>query len=175
MKAIIWPQYGPVDVLRYEDVEKPVPKDHEVRIKIHATTVTAGDCELRRHQIQILFWLPVRIVFGVLKPKKGQRLGQEYAGEIESVGKDVTLYRIGDQVFGSTSLKMGAYSEYICFSEQHPMAHKPSNLSYEEAAGIAVGGINSLHFLRKAKIQRGEKVLIYGSTGSIGVFAVQLA
>jgi len=175
MKAIIWHKYGPPDVLEYGDVEKPSPKDNEVLIKIHATTVTTGDCELRRYQMHPLFWLPIRIIFGIRKPKKGRRLGQEMAGEIESVGKNVKNFKIGDQVFGSNGIRMGCYAEYIAVPAKHPMAIRPSNMSFDEAAGIAVGGINALHFIRLAKIQRGEKVLIYGSTGTIGIFAVQLA
>lgn len=157
------------------DVEKPSPKDNEVLIKIHAATVLAGDCELRRFQLPILFWLPVRIIMGIRKPRKGRKLGQELAGEIELVGKDVMLLKQGDRVFGCTGMHMGAYADYVCLPDTHPMAMLPSNLTFEEAAGVPVGGINALHFLRKARIQRGEKVLIYGSTGSIGTFAVQLA
>ncbi len=175
MQAIVWTKYGSPDVLQLKEVDKPTPKDNEVLIRIHASTVTAGDCELRRFQVQFLFWLPVRIIMGIRKPKKGRIQGQELAGEIESVGKDVKGHKKGDRVFGSTGIGMGAHAEYICLRGKHPMAIVPSNMTYDEAAGIPLGGINALHFLRKAKIQPGQKVLIYGSTGSIGTFAVQLA
>ncbi len=175
MKAILWTKYGSPEVLQLGEVEKPTPKDNEVLIKIHATTVFAGDCELRRFQVQFLFWLPVRIIMGIRKPKKGIRLGHELAGEIESVGKDVTLFKKGDQVFAPTSIRMGAYAEYRCLPSTHPMAIIPANMTYDEAAGISVGGPNALHFLRKAKIQSGQKVLINGAAGSIGTYAVQIA
>ncbi len=175
MKAILWTNYGTPEVLQLGEVEKPTPKDNEVLIKIHATTVTGGCCELRRFEIHPLFWLPLRIILGIRKPKKGRVLGQEFAGEIEAMGKDVVGYKIGEQVFGPTSISMGANAEYICLRGTNSMAIIPASITYDEATGIPVGGINALHFLRKAKIQRGEKALIYGSTGSIGTFAVQLA
>ena len=174
MKAMLYTKYGPPHVLQLKEVEKPIPKDNEVLIRIYATTVTAGDCELRRFDMPILFWLPIRIYMGILKPRI-KILGQELAGEIESVGKEVKLFEKGDQVFAAADARFGAYAEYKCLPSTQVMALKPADMTYDEAAGVPVGGLNALHFLRKAKIQRGQNVLIYGSTGSIGTFAVQLA
>ena len=171
MKAIVCTRYGPPDVLQLKDVDKPVPKDNEVLIRIHAATVTAGDCEIRSFNIPILFWVPLRVIMGLRKEKI---LGQELAGEIVSTGKDAKLFKVGDQVFGTTGVGFGAYAEYVCWPEKR-VAIKPANATYEEAATIPTGGLNALHFLRKGKTQRGQTVLINGSGGSIGTFAVQLA
>jgi len=175
MKAVVYEQYGAPEVLQLKEVEKPVPKDDEILIRIRAVEATKGDCEMRSFHFQVKwFWLPMRITFGITRPKK-QVLGSYFAGEVESIGKDVTDFIPGDQVFGASRLRMGAYAEYLCLPASYTIAAKPVNLGFEEAAAVPLGGLNALHFMRRANIRQGEKVLVNGAGGSIGTFAVQIA
>jgi len=175
MKAIVYAEYGPPDVLRLNEVEKPVSADNEVLIRVHAAEATKSDCEMRRSKFALKwFWLPMRVAMGVTRPRK-QILGGYFAGEVESAGKEVTKFKQGDQVFGSAGLRLGAYGEFMCLPASYTIVPKPGNIGFEEAAAVPFGGMNALHFMRKASIRSGEKVLINGAGGSIGTFAVQIA
>ncbi|XRG77566.1 NAD(P)-dependent alcohol dehydrogenase [Rossellomorea sp. GAMAL-10_SWC] len=174
MKAIICTKYGPPEVLQTTEVEKPKIKDDEVLIKIHATTVTAGDVKLRSSDFPFMYWLPSRLMFGLTKPKN-QIPGCELAGEIVTVGKNVRNFKTGDQVFGYSGFTFGANAEYISLHEEGVLAKKPINMSFEQAAAVPVGALTALHFLRRSIIQNGQKVLIYGASGSVGTYAIQLA
>jgi NADPH:quinone reductase-like Zn-dependent oxidoreductase len=177
MKAVHTTAYGPPEVLQLRDVPKPVPKDDEVLVRIRATTVSAADCELRRFDFPLWIWLPMRLGFGILRPRR-KVLGQELAGEVEAVGKRVNSFGPGDRIFGTTGIGLGAYAEYICLRE-HPqtgaMATMPGNLSYEQAAAVPYGGDEALKFLRKGGVASRSRVLVNGAGGSFGTFAVQLA
>ena len=174
MKAIVWTKYGSPDVLQLKEVEIPTPRGNEVLIKVHAATVTIADCEIRRMKGPILFMLAFRIYMGFIKPKRITILGQELAGEIEAVGREVTKFKKGDPVFGPCLLRLGAYAEYACLPEKYPVL-KPAGITYEEAATIPTGGINGLDFLRTGNVQAGENILINGAGGSIGTYALQIA
>ncbi len=176
MKAILHTTYGPPDELQLKEVEKPVPKDNEVLIKIHATTVTTTDCNIRNMTfLPKLLRLPMRMQFGFRKPNI-KILGIELAGEIEAAGKDVTRFKIGEQVFGTPEPIMGAHAEFICMPEDGVLANKPANMTYEEAASLTLAGHTAIYFIKDlGNIQAGQKVLINGASGAVGTFAVQLA
>ena len=174
MKAIVCTKYGPPEVLQLEEVEKPTPKNNQVLIKIFATAVTASDCIVRSFKVPIAFWIPMAFAVGFPKPRQ-PILGMVFAGEVESVGKDVKSFTKGDQVFGWDITAFGAYAEYKCMPENGMLAMKPANLSYDEAAAIPYGGLIALHYLKKGNIQSGQNVLIYGASGANGTAAVQLA
>ncbi|HET6823459.1 MAG TPA: NAD(P)-dependent alcohol dehydrogenase, partial [Anaerolineales bacterium] len=180
MKAVVWTKYGPPDALQLKEVETPTPNENEVLIKIHAAAASRADTEFRRLKLPLFFAFFLRLYLGLFKPTRIKILGTEFAGEIVSVGKEVTQYKPGDQVYGYTGLGMGTYAEYLCLSENPTalasvMARKPTNITYEEAAAVPFGGLEGLHSLRQVNIQPGQKVLIVGAGGSIGTYSVQLA
>ena len=180
MKAALYEKYGPPEVLSLKEIEKPVLKDNEVLIKIHATTVAAGDIRMRGFKVPTKFWLPMRLALGLTGPKN-KVLGMEVSGVVETIGKGVEKFRVGDEVFAATGFG-GGYAEYICLPETDvvgrvviEVAKKPANLNFEEAAAVPIGGMTALAFLRKANVKNGQKVLVFGASGSVGTYAVQLA
>ena len=174
MKAAVYERYGPPEVIRLTEVEKPTPKNDEVLIKTYATTVTSGDARVRGLNVPFGFGFVSRLAFGVLRPRQ-PILGTEIAGEIESVGKDVNRFKVGDQVFALSDMGMGCHAEYKCMPEDGAVALKSANLTYEEAAALSFGGTTALDFFRRGKLQSGEKVLVNGASGAVGTAAVQLA
>jgi NADPH:quinone reductase-like Zn-dependent oxidoreductase len=180
MKAAIYEKYGSPEVLSLKDIEKPVPKDNEVLIKIHSTTVAAGDIRMRGFKVQLSFWVPARLALGLTGPKR-KILGMEVSGVVESVGKSVEKFRVGDEVLAATGFG-GGYAEYICLPDTDvvgrvviQVAKKPANLTFDEAAAVPIGAMTALAFLRKANVKNRSKVLVYGASGSVGTYTVQLA
>lgn len=174
MKAITCTKYGPPDVLKMVDIETPVPNDNQVLIKVFFTTVTVADCRVRGFNVPPSFWLPAKLAMGFTKPRQ-PILGTELSGVVEKVGKNVTKFKAGDEVFAFPGHHSGGYAEYICMQENACIALKPKNLSFDQAAALSMGGITAWFFLEKGKVTKGEKLLIYGASGSIGTAAVQIA
>jgi len=179
MKAIVWTEYGGPEVLQLQEIPKPAPKDNEVLVKVIATTATAGDCELRRMKTALRYRYLMRAYVGLRRPTRITILGMEIAGVVEAVGKDVTKFKVGNEIIAGTDFAgTGTYAEYVCLPEESEvgvMARKPENLTFEESTPIPIGGIEALHFVRMGNIQSGDKVLINGAGGTIGGYAVQLA
>jgi NADPH:quinone reductase-like Zn-dependent oxidoreductase len=174
MKAIVYERYGPPDVLELKELAKPTPKDNEVLIRTHATTVTSGDCRVRSLHMPVGFGLIARLLLGVSRPRQ-PILGSELAGKVESVGKDVNKFKVGDEVFAFTGARLGCHAEYKCMPEDGAVVLKPASLTFDEAAAISSGGTTALDFFRRAKLQSGEKVAVNGASGGVGTAAVQLA
>ncbi|MBD3196679.1 MAG: zinc-binding dehydrogenase [Candidatus Lokiarchaeota archaeon] len=176
MKAMIWSEYGSPDVIKLQEIPKPIPKDNEILVKIHSTTVTSGDCEMRSMKTALFFRILMRLYTGLRKPKRIIMLGMELAGEIIEIGDEVNLFKKGDQIFAALSYEnIGTYAEYKCIPQDSVIAIKPENMTYEEATTIPVGGLEAYHYIRQAEIQQGREMLINGAAGTIGIFALQLA
>lgn len=177
MKAVVCTRYGPPEVLQFSDVPKPTPKDDEILVKVHATTVSVADSRCRSFNVPPSFWIPARLALGVTK-LRNPVLGAELSGVVESVGKNITQFRPGDKVFATTGHKFGGYAEYVCLAPESndiAVAHMPSNANFEQAAAVPLGAQTALYFIREARLMPGQKVLIYGASGSLGTYAVQLA
>lgn len=180
MKAVVYTKYGPPEVLQLKNVEKPTPKDDEILIQVYASTVHVGDTRMRSFRVPLTYWLPMRLFLGIRKPKK-TILGMELSGVIEELGKDVKRFKKGDEVFGLTGFGFGGYAEYKCIvadggdENKGMIALKPSNLSFEQAAAVPAGALTALAHMRKVNIKKGQKILIYGASGSVGTYAVQIA
>lgn len=178
MKAAVYSQYGPPEVLQIVDIPKPQPKENELLVKIEAATVTSGDARLRASDFPPIFWLPARLIFGLFKPKK-TIIGHEFSGTVVQMGNKIDRFKLGDEVFGSTTmLKAGSYAQYVCVPEQWKhgvVTHKPKNLNHTQAAALPIGAMTAMYLLEKAKLKKGQNVLIYGASGSVGSYALQLA
>ncbi|MGI9200994.1 MAG: NAD(P)-dependent alcohol dehydrogenase [Woeseiaceae bacterium] len=175
MKAITYSEYGPPEVLCLKEVDRPVPKDDEILIRVRAVEATKSDCEMRSFKFAVKwFWLPLRLAFGLRKPRR-QILGGYFSGEVVELGNDVTEFSVGDQVFGAAGLRLGAYGEFVALPSNYTIVAKPNAMSHTDAAAVPLGGLNALHFMRLAKIKDGEKVLINGAGGSIGTHGIQIA
>ena len=175
MKAVVYSSYGPPEVLHVEEVDKPTPKDDEILIRVRGAEVTKTDCEMRGFNFQVKWFMPtLRLMLGVFKPRK-RVLGGYFSGEVEAIGKEVKRFKTGDLLFGSTQLHLGAHAEYLTLPQNYTLVHMPDNLTFVEAAAVPLGGLNAIHFMRRAEIKPGEKVLVNGAGGSIGTFAVQIA
>lgn len=175
MKAVIYKEYGSPEVLQVAEVPTPTPNKDEVLIRVHAAEATKSDCEMRSFKFPVSwFWLPLRLALGITQPRRTV-LGGYFAGEVVSVGSDVSLFNVGEKVFGSSQLRLGGYGEYLALPESYSIASIPNHLSFEQSAAVPLGGWNALHFMHKADIKPKEKILVNGAGGSIGLFAVQIA
>jgi NADPH:quinone reductase-like Zn-dependent oxidoreductase len=174
MKAVVCPRYGAPEVLQLTELPIPKPEFNEVRIRVRATTVTVADTRIRGFNVPGAFWIPARLALGLFKPRKPV-LGAELAGDIDAVGEAVRNFQVGDAVYATSLLTMGAYAEYICLPTTAAMERKPTTLTYAEAAAIPIGASTAWHFLNKANIQHGQHIMVYGASGSVGTYAVQLA
>jgi len=174
MKAVVCTKYGPPEVLRLKEMEKPTPKENEICIKVFASSVTASDCIIRGFKVPMRFWLPMALAIGIKKPRKSI-LGMVFAGEVESVGANAQTFTKGDRVYGIDRFGFGSYAEYKCMREDGILVKGTANVKYEEAAAIPFGGLLALHYLKKGNLQKGQKIVVYGASGAVGTSAVQLA